>query len=131
MWETGCGFTSPCRQQPCRTPKWARYYSGPYRIMKLFNNVNVIIQQGPTSQLITTHIDNLKKYCGSPPTDFTITDELNTVQPTNLHESDSATTPAEHASALVPERVNPPPTLTTRSNRPIHMPIKYSDYDLK
>jgi hypothetical protein len=94
--------------------------------MKLFNIVNVVIQPGPTSQLITSHVDNLKKYCGSPPTDFTITNERDTVQPTNLNESDSATTPAEHASALVPERVNPPPTLITRSNRSIN----YNDYTI-
>ena len=119
------------RQQPCRTPKWARYYSGPFRIMTLFNNVNVVIQQSLTSQAITTHIDNLKKYYGSPPIDFTITKEQDTVQPSILSESNMDTTLTKHTLVKVPERVDPKPTITTRNNQPVHLPIRYNDYDLQ
>ena len=52
-----------------------RLYSGPYRVMSTFNDVNVVIQQSAKSQPIVTHIDKIKLYLGTPPADFTIVEQ--------------------------------------------------------
>ena len=131
------------RHLPSRCPKWERLYSGPYRIMKTFNNVNVVIQQSASSQPIVTHIDKLKPFVGQPPADFTTNTET-------IDTNDTSTQPGDeqdHADATEPpventNSSNPPqnhqPNFTnvpevrreviTRSNRHSRLPSKYNDY---
>jgi len=113
-----------------RTPKWERFYSGPYRIMNLFNNVNVVIQQSATSQPIICHIDKLKPYIGPQPTDFTlIGDATTTVLETPQQMQTSNGLPADsNVQEHVP--VDQETITITRSNRTSRLPNKYIDYVL-
>ena len=98
--------------------------------MNLFNNVNVVIQQRATSQPIICHIDKLKPYIGSQPTDFTlIGDATTTVLETPQQMQTSNGLPADsNVQEHVPVERE---TITiTRSNRTSRLPNKYKDYVL-
>jgi transposase InsO family protein len=71
------------RQQTGKYPRWSRYYSGPFRIMKRLGEVNYVIQQRSTSAQIVTHVDKLKKYEGPEPDDWTVTHNTNRVLQTS------------------------------------------------
>jgi len=74
--------------------------------MNVFNNVNVVIQQGQSSQPITTHIDNLKKYQGPTPTDFTMANEQNNVPPLDQSQLHIDTEQAEQLPVPLPDSEN-------------------------
>jgi len=47
--------------------KWLLMSTGPYKIIKKLNDVNVIIQKSPRAKTLITHIDRLKPYEGAEP----------------------------------------------------------------
>ena len=50
-----------------RTPKWSRFYTGPFRIVRVLNGANVLIQKSPRGKTIIAHIDKLRPYFGEVP----------------------------------------------------------------
>jgi len=50
------------RSRPGTSPKWTRFYSGPYRVVRRVNDVNYVIQLTPRSRQIVVHVNKLKKY---------------------------------------------------------------------
>jgi len=45
-----------------RSPKWSRYYVGPYRIVKRVNDVNYVIRLNDRTRTIIVHVNKLKPY---------------------------------------------------------------------
>jgi hypothetical protein len=50
-----------------RTPKWQRFYTGPYRVEKVLNDVNYVIRRSSRTKAIVAHADKLKLYYGPLP----------------------------------------------------------------
>ena len=50
------------RARPGTSPKWTRFYSGPFRIVRKLNDVNYVIQLSPRSRAMVVHINKLKPY---------------------------------------------------------------------
>ena len=48
------------RAHPGTSPKWTRFYSRPYRVVRKVNDVNYVIQLTPRSRQIIVHVDKLK-----------------------------------------------------------------------
>jgi len=44
------------------SPKWTRFYTGPYRVVRKINDVNYVIQSTARSRQIVVHINKLKPY---------------------------------------------------------------------
>jgi hypothetical protein len=55
------------RKRPGRSPKWSRFYTGPYEMVANINAVNYLIRRAPKSKAIVCHIDKLKRYYGPTP----------------------------------------------------------------
>jgi hypothetical protein len=55
------------RKYQGRSPKWSRFYTGPYRIETVLNDVNFVLRQTPRSRAIVAHIDKLRPYHGPIP----------------------------------------------------------------
>ena len=45
-----------------RSPKWSRYYVGPYRIVKRLNDMNYVIRLSDRTRAIVVHVNKLKPY---------------------------------------------------------------------
>ena len=50
------------RSRPGTSPKWTRFYSGPYRVVRRVNDVNYVIQLTPRSRQIIVHVNKLKPH---------------------------------------------------------------------
>ena len=50
------------RARPETSPKWTRFYSGPYRVFRRLNDVNYVIQLTAKSQAIIVHVNKLRPY---------------------------------------------------------------------
>ena len=50
-----------------RTPKWQRFYTGPYRVEKILNDVNYVIRRSLRAKAVIAHADKLKLYNGPLP----------------------------------------------------------------
>ena len=55
------------RRYQGRSPKWSRYYTGPFRIERVLNDVNFVIRKTPRSKQVIVHIDKLRPYYGPSP----------------------------------------------------------------
>ena len=55
------------RRYQGRSPKWSRFYTGPFRIEQRLNDVNFIIKKTPSSKGIVVHVDKLRAYYGPTP----------------------------------------------------------------
>ena len=58
------------RRYQGRSPKWSRFYIGPYRVEKALNDVNCVIRKTPRSRPIRpviVHVGKLRPYYGQPP----------------------------------------------------------------
>jgi len=44
-----------------RSPKWSRYYVGPYRVVKRLNDVNYVIRLHDRTRAIIVHVNKLKR----------------------------------------------------------------------
>ena len=49
-----------------RSPKWQKFYTGPYLVLKILGANSYLIQKGPRSVPIVSHVDKLKAYVGPP-----------------------------------------------------------------
>ena len=49
------------RARPGTSPKWTRFYSGPYRVVRKVNEINYVIQLTPKSRQMIVHVNKLKK----------------------------------------------------------------------
>ena len=50
-----------------RSPKWSKFYSGPWLILKMLGPVNAVIQRSKNTHPIVVHIDKLKPCFGKTP----------------------------------------------------------------
>ena len=55
------------RRYQGRSPKWSRYYTGPFFISKALNDVNYVIKKTPSSKGIVVHVDKLRHFYGPAP----------------------------------------------------------------
>jgi len=44
------------------SPKWTRFYSGPYRVVRKMNDVNYDIQLSPKSRQFVVHVNKIKRH---------------------------------------------------------------------
>ena len=49
------------KSRPGTSPKWTRFYSGPYRVVRRVNDVNYVIQL-PRSRQIVVHVNKPKPH---------------------------------------------------------------------
>jgi Integrase zinc binding domain len=80
------GYYYPRRCQG-RSPKWSRFYTGPFRIEKALNDVNFIIKKTPKTKGIVVHIDKLRAYCRATPACWTssVLDHCSSDSTSSLH----------------------------------------------
>jgi len=50
------------RARPGTSPKWTRFYSGPYEVVRKINDVNYVIRPSPRGQPKIVHVNKLKPY---------------------------------------------------------------------
>ena len=50
-----------------RGRKFKKLTDGPFRVVRILNDVNYVIQKTPSSRLIICHVDRLLRYEGDPP----------------------------------------------------------------
>lgn len=50
------------RSRPGTSPKWSRFYSGPYHIVRKVNDVNYVIRLSQKSRSMIVHVNKLKDY---------------------------------------------------------------------
>jgi len=55
------------RHRVGRSPKWQRFYSGPFLIIEILGAANVRIQKSPRSNPMVVHVDKVKQYMGKTP----------------------------------------------------------------
>jgi hypothetical protein len=56
------------RRYQGRSSKWSRFYTGPFRIEEVINDVNYVLRKSPKSRPIIAHIDKLRQFYGEVPT---------------------------------------------------------------
>jgi len=68
-----------------RSPKWQRFYTGPFLVTGVMGPVNVRLQQSKRSQPLISHIDKLKLCLGDTPASWlTVGDEEEVREPINI-----------------------------------------------
>jgi len=50
-----------------KTPKWQRYYDGPFLVLEVIGDVNYRVQRSVHSKKQVVHLDKLKRYLGTTP----------------------------------------------------------------
>jgi len=50
------------RSRPVTSPKWTRFYIGPYRVIRKVNDVNYVIQSTARSRQMVVHVNKLKPH---------------------------------------------------------------------
>jgi transposase InsO family protein len=58
------------RRYKGRSPKWSRFYVGPYKIITVLNDVNYVLKATPRSKAVIAHIDKLRAYYGAVPSSW-------------------------------------------------------------
>ena len=58
-----------------RGRKFRKLTDGPFRVVRILNDVNYVIQKVPGSRLIVCHVDRLIRYDGDPPVAWVRHDE--------------------------------------------------------
>lgn len=84
------------RKRPGIKDKWAKWFTGPYKIIQQVGPVLYKIQKSPRSQPLLVYVDKLKAYAGEPPKDWTVpeVDILGGVSPVEFgEESEDLETP--------------------------------------
>ena len=52
------------RRYPGHSPKWQRFYTGPYMIQRACGPVNFVLQRSPKAKAFVAHADKLRPYYG-------------------------------------------------------------------
>ena len=55
------------RRKKGRSPKWDRYFVGPYQVTGEIPPCNFVVQRTPRTRPEVVHVDKLKKFWGQPP----------------------------------------------------------------
>jgi len=55
-----------------KSPKWQRYYDGPYLVLEAIGDVNYRVQRSNRSRKQVVHVNKIKKYLGQAPTNWNI-----------------------------------------------------------
>ena len=50
-----------------RSPKWQRYFSGPYLVVRVIDPVNLVLQRSSKAKTFVVHNDKVKRFQGEPP----------------------------------------------------------------
>ena len=50
-----------------RSPKWQRYFSGPYLVVRVIDPVNLVLQRNSKAKTFVVHNDKVKRFQGEPP----------------------------------------------------------------
>lgn len=89
--------------------KWAKWFTGPYKVIQQLSKVLYKIQKSPRAQPLIVYVDKLKAYAGEPPRDWTApeVDLLGGVSPVEFGEESDV------------------PTETPRPQRTIRRPARY------
>ena len=117
-----------------RSAKWSRFYTGPYRITSVLNDVNFVLKKSPRSKAIIAHIDKLRTYFGPVPACWESTTTPNCAAvnhdvPTASSEYPviipQETTPSTREGIISNDEPNQEPTVvnrrrSTRTRRPPH-----------
>jgi len=74
-----------------KSPKWQRNYTGPYKITRVIEPVNFVLQKIPRSAPFVVHMDKIKKCYTPPAKDWTLGPESGADQP------DAAAAPADRS----------------------------------
>ena len=53
-----------------RSPKWSKFYTGPWLIVQMLGPVNVVIQKTKNSKPMVVHVDKIKHCAGQTPTSW-------------------------------------------------------------
>ena len=67
-----------------KSPKWQRFYSGPFLIVRTFGRVNVVLQQTRRSRPFAAHVDKLKRCLGPTPVSWLEDEEEENCEETAL-----------------------------------------------
>jgi len=69
------------RHRVGRSPKWQRFYSGPFLVVEKLGAVNLRIQKSPRANAIIVHLDKVKHCMGDTPVSWLGRDDYNIVPP--------------------------------------------------
>jgi len=50
-----------------KSPKWQRYYDGPFLVLEVIGDVNYRVQRSVHSKKQVVHVDKMKRYLGAAP----------------------------------------------------------------
>jgi len=67
------------RHRVGRSPKWQRFYSGPYLITEILGSVNLRSQKTAKANKMVVHVDKVKHCTGTTPVSWLGTDGYNIV----------------------------------------------------
>lgn len=116
------------RRRIGRSPKWSRFYSGPYVVEKILSPVNYVIRRNPRTQPVIVHVDKLKPYLGdSPPVSASANDS--TLGEDNLPFR-SPTTHSRRSHVVVDDCAEAVCNRPRRSTREIRLPVRYRQMDI-
>ena len=97
-----------------KSPKWQRYYMGPYKIIRMIEPVNFVLRKTTRSAPFVIHMDKIKK-CYTPPVkDWTLGSESGAAQPDAVATPTvlSEVQPTENQTLNSGNEMTPPDTET-------------------
>ena len=89
-----------------KSPKWQKFYSGPYLIVRTFGAVNVVLQQNRKSKPFAAHIDKLKLCYGPTPNSWLADDDDETQMKSTFPPAEEAPPDVEALFAIPDEEAN-------------------------
>jgi len=69
------------RHRVGRSPKWQRFYSGPFLVIEILGAVNLRIQKSPRVNAMVVHVDKVKQCMGDTPGSWLGTQKYNVISP--------------------------------------------------
>jgi len=69
------------RHRVSRSPKWQRFYSGPFLVTEVLGPVNVRIQKSPRANPMVVHVNKVKQCMGETPASWLDTQTYNIIPP--------------------------------------------------
>jgi len=70
-----------CPRHLPRSPKWQRFYSGPFLVIEILGTVNLRIPKSARSNAMVVHVDKVKHCTGDTPVSWLGNDDYNVVLP--------------------------------------------------
>jgi len=69
------------RHRVGRSPKWQRFYSGPYLVKEILGTVNLRLQKTVRANKMVVHVDKVKHCTGNTPVSWLGADDYNVIPP--------------------------------------------------